>query len=107
MALTLNEKFLAGFVGEGEIASLAAQTRTAHETVRNASGAGSDFLGSDHVDVRSFDHCVSSFDGGHQTSGFDHAQCFQCHTLYLLYRFCFGRLLRHLGGDLFFLSCHF
>ena len=45
MALTLNEKFLAGFVGEGEIASLAAQTRTAHETVRNASGAGSDFLG--------------------------------------------------------------
>jgi len=45
MALTLNEKFLAGFIGEGEIASLAAQTRTAHDTVRNASGAGSDFLG--------------------------------------------------------------
>jgi len=45
MSLTLNEKFLAGFIGEGEIHSLAAQTRTAHETVRNGSGAGSDFLG--------------------------------------------------------------
>ena len=38
MSLTLNEKFLAGFIGEGEIHSLAAQTRTAHETVRRGSG---------------------------------------------------------------------
>jgi len=45
MALTLNEKFLAGFIGEEEIHSLAAQTRTAHETVRKGTGAGADFLG--------------------------------------------------------------
>lgn len=45
MTLTLNEKFLNGFIGSEEIHSLAAQTRTAHEMVRSGSGAGSDFLG--------------------------------------------------------------
>ena len=45
MTLTLNEKFLSGFVSGDEIRALAPQTRAAYETVRNGSGAGSDFLG--------------------------------------------------------------
>ena len=45
MTLSLNEKFLNGFVSSEEIRALAPQTRAAHETVRSGSGAGSDFLG--------------------------------------------------------------
>ena len=45
MAITLNEKFLNGFVGAHEVASLATQTGDAFATVCNRSGAGADFLG--------------------------------------------------------------
>ena len=45
MSLTLNEKFLQGFVDAHEIAALAPHIRTAHETVLNRTGAGADFLG--------------------------------------------------------------
>ncbi len=45
MSLTLNEKFLKGFVGEHEVAALTPHIRAAHETVLNRTGAGSDFLG--------------------------------------------------------------
>jgi glucose-6-phosphate isomerase len=45
MAITLNEKFLSGFVGAHELESLSTQTADAFATVCNRSGAGADFLG--------------------------------------------------------------
>ncbi len=45
MSLNLNEKFLKGFVGAEEIATLAPQTRAAFDTVVNRTGAGADYLG--------------------------------------------------------------
>ena len=45
MAITLNEKFLGGFIGAHELESLSTQTGDAFATVCNRSGAGSDFLG--------------------------------------------------------------
>ena len=45
MALTLNEKFLNGFVGAHELESLSTQTADAFAPVCNRSGAGADFLG--------------------------------------------------------------
>ena len=43
--ITLNEKFIAPFVNENEIAQMEAQVNTAFKTVVDGSGAGSDFLG--------------------------------------------------------------
>lgn len=45
MALKLNEKFLAGFVGENEVEENAVGALAAKKTVMDRSGAGSDFLG--------------------------------------------------------------
>ncbi len=45
MSLTLNEKFLKGFVGEHEVTALTPHIRAAHETVLNRTGAGADYLG--------------------------------------------------------------
>jgi len=45
MTVSLNERFLNGFVSEHEIQAMAAQVQVAHETVLTGSGAGSDFIG--------------------------------------------------------------
>lgn len=45
MRLTLNEKFMQGFVKESDLDAIRTEVLAAHETVINKTGAGSDFLG--------------------------------------------------------------
>jgi glucose-6-phosphate isomerase len=45
MKLTLNEKFMQGFVKESDLDAIRPEVLAAHETVMNKSGEGSDFLG--------------------------------------------------------------
>ncbi len=45
MALSLNEKYLTSFVGEGEVEKISHLTKAAYRLVANRSGAGNAFLG--------------------------------------------------------------
>ena len=45
MALKLNKKYLAGFVGEDELTGIASQTELAAKTLHDKTGLGNDFLG--------------------------------------------------------------
>ena len=45
MAVTLNEKFVSGFVSDTEVEKISHLTRAAYQVVKERSGAGNDFLG--------------------------------------------------------------
>ena len=45
MAVTLNEKYVSGFVSDTEVEKISHLTRAAYQVVRERSGAGNDFLG--------------------------------------------------------------
>ena len=45
MKLKISDKFLSGFVSSWEVENLATQAKSAFNTVKEGSGAGSDFLG--------------------------------------------------------------
>lgn len=45
MSVKLNEKFIGGFVSEADINAIAPEIKNSLETVKNGTGAGSDFLG--------------------------------------------------------------
>ncbi|MBE6645146.1 MAG: glucose-6-phosphate isomerase [Ruminococcaceae bacterium] len=45
MSLKLNDKFLNGFVSSDELASVAAEAKSAYELVKSGKGEGNDFLG--------------------------------------------------------------
>jgi glucose-6-phosphate isomerase len=45
MALTLNDKYVRGFVDEGELSAIQTEISAAHKTLLDGSGEGSDFLG--------------------------------------------------------------
>ncbi|MBE6855102.1 MAG: glucose-6-phosphate isomerase, partial [Ruminococcus sp.] len=45
MSLTLNTKYLEGFIGKDELAGIAGQTELAAKTLHEKSGLGNDFLG--------------------------------------------------------------
>ena len=45
MSLTLNDKFLKGFVSADELAAVASEAANAFELVQSGKGAGNDFLG--------------------------------------------------------------
>lgn len=45
MALKVNEKYLKNFIADHELEGIAPAIRTAHDTLHNKSGQGSDFLG--------------------------------------------------------------
>ena len=45
MALTLNDKYIKGFVSEAELAAIQSEISAAHKTLLTGSGEGNDFLG--------------------------------------------------------------
>lgn len=45
MSTTLNKKYLTGFLNDEELENLAARVKTAHEQLRDGTGAGNDFIG--------------------------------------------------------------
>lgn len=45
MAIRLNDRYVKSFIGETALADIAPEVQAAHETLRNRSGAGADFLG--------------------------------------------------------------
>ncbi len=64
MALTLNEKYLTDFVGNGEVEKISHLTKAAYGLVANRNGAGNDFLGwVDHpiaYDKEEFDRILAA-----------------------------------------------